>query len=70
MREGEVGNRPRDCPGVPGYPGREAGLGHVVAIQSANQRNGLRITPETAIPEWYGDRMDPEMVVDMLMVSE
>ena len=44
--------------------------GNVVAIQSANQGNGLEITHKTAIPEWYGDRMDPEMAVDMLLVCE
>jgi len=44
--------------------------GNVVAIQSANRSNGLEITPKTSIPEWYGDRMDPEMAVDMLMVCE
>jgi hypothetical protein len=41
-----------------------------MAIQSANQRNGLKITPKTAIPEWYGDRMDPEIAMDMLLVCE
>ena len=44
--------------------------GNVVAIQSTNQSNGLEIDHKTAIPEWYGDRMDPEMAVDMLMVCE
>jgi hypothetical protein len=44
--------------------------GNVVAIEIANRENGLDITPETSIPEWYGDRMDPEMAVDMLMVCE
>jgi hypothetical protein len=41
-----------------------------VAIKTANRENGLVITPETSIPEWYGDRMDPEMAVDMLLVCE
>ncbi len=44
--------------------------GNVVAIKIANRENGLDITPKTSIPEWYGDRMDPEMAVDMLMVCE
>ncbi len=44
--------------------------GNVVAIEAANQRNGLNITPKTSIPEWYGDSMDPEMAVDMLLVCE
>ena len=41
-----------------------------MAIKTANRENGLDITPETSIPEWYGDQMDPEMAVDMLMVCE
>ncbi len=44
--------------------------GNAVAIKIANRENGLDITPETPIPEWYGDRMDPEMAVDMLLVCE
>ncbi len=44
--------------------------GNVVAIETANRRNGLNITPRTCVPEWYGDRMDPEMAVDMLLNRE
>ena len=51
----------------PGYPGREAGLGHVFAIMSGNHKNGLEITPETAIPLWRGERMDHGVAVDMLL---
>ena len=44
--------------------------GNVVAIETANRKNGLDITPVTSVPEWYGDRMDPVMAVDMLLVCE
>jgi len=44
--------------------------GNAVAIKLANRKNGLNITPKTAIPEWYGDQMDPEMAVDMLLDYE
>jgi hypothetical protein len=44
--------------------------GNAVAIKIANRENGLDITPETSIPEWYGDRMDNEMAVDMLIECE
>jgi hypothetical protein len=44
--------------------------GNAVAIKIANRENGLDITPETPIPEWYGDRMDTEMAVDMLIECE
>ena len=44
--------------------------GNVVAIMSANRENGLTITAQTPIPEWYGDRMDPDMAVEMLLDRE
>ena len=44
--------------------------GNVLAIQSGNHENGLKITSETAIPRWYGDLMDHGMAVDMLLQSE
>ena len=43
---------------------------NVIAIKSKNPINGLEITPQTAIPQWYGDRMDHGMAVDMLLASE
>jgi len=44
--------------------------GNVVAIRSLNRKNGLKITPNTSIPEWYGDQMDHGMAVDMLLQFE
>jgi hypothetical protein len=44
--------------------------GNVVAIKSGNRKNGLKITPGTSIPEWYGDQMDHGMAVDMLLECE
>jgi 5-methylcytosine-specific restriction endonuclease McrA len=54
----------------PGYPGREAGLGHVVSIKLKNRRNGLKITPNTSIPNWHGEQMDIGVAVDMLLECE
>ncbi|MGB5292075.1 MAG: DUF222 domain-containing protein, partial [Lysobacterales bacterium] len=54
----------------PGYPGREAGLGHVFAITSNNQKNGLNITSETPVPRWHGEQMDNWVAVDMLLQCE
>ena len=54
----------------PGYPGREAGLGHVFAITSNNDKKGLNITPETSVPEWHGEQMDDGVVVGMLLQCE
>ena len=44
--------------------------GNVAAIQSSNQKMGLKISPETCVPAWYGDYMDPGMAVDMLLQNE
>jgi hypothetical protein len=54
----------------PGYPGRKADLGHVFAITSGNHKNGLKITPDTAIPQWHGEQMDNGTAVDMLLWCE
>jgi hypothetical protein len=44
--------------------------GNVFAITSANRKNGLKITPETSVPQWYGDKMDNGVAVDMLLQCE
>ena len=51
----------------PGYPGREAGLGHVFAVLAGNQKKGLEITAETSVPRWGGEKMDYGTAVDMLL---
>ena len=47
--------------------GERRSRGNVFAILSGNQKNGLRITPETSIPRWHGERMDHSTAVEMLM---
>ena len=44
--------------------------GNVFAITTKNQKNGLEITPETAIPQWHGEQMDHGTAVDMLLQCE
>jgi len=44
--------------------------GNAVALRRGNLKNGLKITSQTSIPQWYGDKMDHEMAVDMLLASE
>jgi hypothetical protein len=44
--------------------------GNVFDITSRNRSNGLKITPDTAVPQWYGDQMDHGMAVDMLLQCE
>jgi hypothetical protein len=44
--------------------------GNVFAITSGNHKNGLKITPGTAIPRWHGEQMDYGMAVDMLLQCE
>ncbi|MGB7451449.1 MAG: hypothetical protein WBM36_04900, partial [Lysobacterales bacterium] len=43
---------------------------NLAAIQSSNQKLGLKISPDTCVPEWYGDHMDPGVAVDMLLLNE
>jgi len=40
------------------------------ALKRVNLKNGLKITPKTSIPQWYGDKMDHAMAVDMLLANE
>ncbi len=37
---------------------------------SGNQKNGLEITPETAVPQWHGEQMDNDTAVEMLLQYE
>ena len=44
--------------------------GNVFAITSGNHKNGLNITPGTAVPQWHGEQMDYGVAVDMLLQCE
>lgn len=44
--------------------------GHVQAIREANRQNGLAITPGTAVPRWYGEKMDGSLAVLALIQRE
>jgi len=44
--------------------------GNVIAIEATNRKNGLDITPNTAITRWNGDKMDLSMAVDALIQRE
>jgi len=44
--------------------------GNVLAIKSINSQHGLRITPNTPVPEWHGEHMDHGTAVDMLLWCE
>jgi hypothetical protein len=44
--------------------------GNVCAIRDANRRNGLQITPNTAVPRWYGEKMDSSLAVLALIQRE
>lgn len=44
--------------------------GNVFALLAGNQKSGLNITPETAVPEWHGEQMDKETAVEMLLLRE
>jgi len=40
--------------------------GNAFALMTANRRAGLGVSAETCVPEWYGERMDGDLVVDTL----
>ena len=44
--------------------------GNVFAIMAGNHNNGLKITPETSVPQWHGEQMDNGTAVDMLLECE
>jgi hypothetical protein len=45
----------------------ERSCGNVEALRNANAENGLRITPGTAVPDWWGEEMDHQMAVQVLL---
>jgi hypothetical protein len=40
--------------------------GNVFALMTANRRAGLDVSAQTCVPEWHGERMDDDLVVDGL----
>ena len=44
--------------------------GNVFALVTANRRAGVDVSAETCIPDWDGERMDDDMVVEGLFQSE
>jgi len=44
--------------------------GNVFALITDNQKSGLNITPETAVPDWHGEQMDNSTAVEMLLLRE
>jgi len=44
--------------------------GNVVALRRRNDRAGLEITPDTAIPLWEGEKMDDSMALEALLWLE
>jgi hypothetical protein len=44
--------------------------GNVIKLISGNRKKGLRITPETAVPRWHGEKMDYSVGVEMLLDCE
>jgi hypothetical protein len=51
-----------------GQDGRSRG--NVIALETANRQNGLEITPQTPIPAWQGEKMDPQMAVCAVLALE
>ncbi|WP_376691153.1 HNH endonuclease [Wenzhouxiangella sp. EGI_FJ10409] len=40
--------------------------GNVFALMTANRRAGVDVSAETCIPDWHGERMDDDLVVESL----
>lgn len=54
---------------IPHGPGTRS-RGNAETIKLNNHKNGLKINPRTAVPDWYGDQMDNATAVDMLLACE
>jgi hypothetical protein len=44
--------------------------GNAFSIFAAHRQSGIKITPETPIPSWLGERMDDSMAVEGLLQAE
>lgn len=44
--------------------------GNVVEIKTRNQQRDIIITPRTPVPQWYGEAMDSQIVVEALIWRE
>jgi len=44
--------------------------GNVTALKSRNRGQGVRITPRTPIPLWYGESMDTQIAIEALLRRE
>ena len=44
--------------------------GHAVEIKNRNQQRDIIITPRTPVPQWYGEAMDTQIVVEALIWRE
>ena len=44
--------------------------GNVFALMTANRRAGVDVSAETCVPEWHGERMDDDLVVEALYQRE
>ena len=53
---------------IPTGPGTRF-RGNVFALTAQNTRSGVRITPQTPIPRWHGERMDDQMAVEGVVTA-
>ena len=44
--------------------------GNVFALMTANRRPGMDVSAETCVPDWDGERMDDDLVVELLFQME
>ena len=50
--------------------GAPANRNLVLGLYSTNTRNAIRITPDTPVPHWYGEKMDDNLAVQGLLARE
>ena len=39
------------------------------SLEAANDRRGVRVTPDAIVPRWYGERLDLDLALTALMPS-
>ena len=53
-----------------GASGSRRSRGNVLSLITRNHEKGLRITPETTVPQWHGEHMDDDLAVSELLQCE
>lgn len=44
--------------------------GNVFSLVTVHEQLGIHITPDTAVPDWFGERMDDQLAVEAMLSLE